>query len=263
VASYIVILFVTLLASEIAFWSMVPSLVSQEERFGFLLRNLAVSAIVGAIALRYLYIQYELRRQLLAESSSRLQALQSRIRPHFLFNSMNTIAALIKSQPDVAVETVEDLADLFRVSLMDSGRKHSLSNELEIARRYLRIEKLRLGNRLRVEWDINEAPVNAEILPMTLQPLVENAVYHGIEPMINGGIVQISCRLRDGEIHIRIMNSIGRTEQGEKRKGNRIAVENIRERLHLSYTPPGRMEVSDSGSYYTVEIVLPYRRADG
>lgn len=260
--SYGIVILVTVAASEIAYLSLASEISDFENHIDFLIRNVGVAAIVGAIALRYMYIQDQLKRQLIAENKARLQALQSRIRPHFLFNSMNTIAALIKSKPDVAVETVEDLADLFRVSLTSSEKKHPLAQELEIARRYMRIEQLRLGERVKVEWDISEAPPGAAMIPMAIQPLLENAVYHGIEPLINGGIIQISARLKGGSVSIRIANTVPEKDERSKRKGHRIALENIRERLHLSYTPPGSLHISDNGNYFTVEIVIPYQRLE-
>jgi len=169
---------------------------------GFVLRSLAISAIVSALILRYLYLHYQWRRQVEAEAQARLQALQSRIRPHFLFNSMNTIAQLTRSDPPLAERVVEDLADLFRASLSDARCLSTLGEELELARGYLRIEAQRLGERLRVEWALDELPPELvgqmQIPALLLQPLLENAIYHGIEPNSEPGLVRISGH-RHGE----------------------------------------------------------------
>src|SRR5690606_31316183 len=150
----------------------------------FVLRSLGVAGIVAAVALRYLYMQHEWKRRLESESAARIEALQARIRPHFLFNSLNTIAAMIEAAPKAAEAAVEDLADLFRAALAANSRLVPLCDELALARGYLALEHLRLGERLQVEWDVDTLPVDALVPPLTLQPLLENAVYHGIEPRV-------------------------------------------------------------------------------
>ncbi len=259
--SYIMIILVTLITSEIAFQLLYAVKVAEGAHLMFLGKNVAIAAIVAIIALRYLYLQHQVRRRLIAESRARVQALQSRIRPHFLFNSMNTIAALVRSQPDVAEQTIEDLADLFRMSLSGSDKKHTLGQELEMAKRYLRIEQLRLGERMEMKWDIAEAPLGALIPPVILQPLLENAVYHGIEPRVNGGMVQFSARLKEGEVVILVVNSMpDENEKKNTRKGHQIAIKNIQERLELSYNPPGRLTMREDGGYFSVEVRIPYQR---
>ena len=153
---------------------------------GFLLRNIAVGFIVSALALRYFYVSAERKRSIEMEALARIRALQARIRPHFLFNSMNTIAALTRSNPEQAEQAVEDLADLFRASLGEATARISLEEEVEIARTHERIEQLRLGGRLQVRWEIDELPMNAQVPSLIIQPLLENAVYHGIEMLANG-----------------------------------------------------------------------------
>ncbi len=151
----------------------------------FLLKSLGISAIVSALMLRYLYFQHLWRLQVQAESQARFQALQSRIRPHFLFNSMNTIASLTRSDPKLAEEVVHDLSDLFRASLSDARDQNTLGDELELARGYLRIEHQRLGERLRVEWDLEGLPESAILPALILQPLLENAVYHALSQRLS------------------------------------------------------------------------------
>ena len=148
----------------------------------FFADNLGIGAIIGALALRYFYVTGEWRRNVELQAQARVRALQARIRPHFLFNSMNTIAALTRSDPARAEEAVEDLADLFRANLNEKRSSITLKEELEVARIYQRIEQLRLGDRLHVIWDVADLPMRAQVPGLLMQPLLENAIYHGIEP---------------------------------------------------------------------------------
>jgi two-component system sensor histidine kinase AlgZ len=223
-----------------------------------LIRALGLSAIVGVLVLHYLYLQYLWRRQSEAESSARLQALHSRIRPHFLFNSMNTIASLTRSDPKMAERVVEDLADLFRVSLGDAARPSSLGQELELARQYLSIEQLRLGERLKVKWELEDLPEQAMMPPMILQPLLENAVYHGIEPSAGGGLITISGCYRRRKINLSIRNSLPETEEESHRQGNHLAMENIRARLAGIFEIEGSLTESHVDGEYQVRLVFPH-----
>ena len=173
-----------------------------------LAQHLAIAGIVGAVLLRYLYEQHRERQRELAESQARLQALQARIRPHFLFNSMNTIAALIRSQPDAAEEAIEDLADLFRASLNSSHERATLAEELDLAERYLNIEALRLGDRLRIEWNIDGVPPDTRVPPLVMQPLLENAVGHGIQARPEGGKITLYGRGESDRIVVTIGNPL-------------------------------------------------------
>jgi len=142
----------------------------------FVLRNVAIGLIVTGLALRYFYVAHEWRRSVELRAAARVLALQARIRPHFLFNSMNTIAALTRSNPPRAEEAVQDLADLFRATLADKGTI-TLAEELEVARTYQRMEQLRLGARLQVEWRTDALPADALVPGLVIQPLLENAIY--------------------------------------------------------------------------------------
>ena len=157
----------------------------------FVWQSVLAVALVGLALLRYLFIRAQWRAQVLAQSEARVQALQARIRPHFLFNSLNTIASLIPEEPISAERAIEDLADLFRGSMRRADSLISLSEELDLARRYLQMEQRRLGDRLRVEWRLSDLPAGASVLPLTLQPLLENAVAHGIQPRTDGGVVKV------------------------------------------------------------------------
>jgi two-component system sensor histidine kinase AlgZ len=235
------------------FWRGIDPLVS--DHFGFLVRGLGVSAITWALALRYFYVRHQWRRRIESEADARFQALQSRIRPHFLFNCMNTIASLTRGNPHLAEEAVEDLADLFRASLGDARQAGSLTEELDLCRRYLRIEKHRLGDRLAVEWIGFDSSGDPRLPPLTLQPLLENAIYHGIEPLPGGGTIRIECG-REGDA-VRILISNPRPPRNDARAGNRLAQENVAQRLEAFFGRAGLIEVAESRDAYRVTVTLP------
>jgi two-component system sensor histidine kinase AlgZ len=225
----------------------------------FLLRNAGIALIVTALLLRYFFVTHQWQRHVRAEALSRIQALQARIRPHFLFNSMNTIAALTRSDPKRAEEAVEDLADLFRATLRDSHSPLRLKEELELTRIYQRIEALRLGERLAVKWDVGALPMRAFVPGLTVQPLLENAIYHGIEPLERGGTVTISGRVVGGEVELVVSNPVAaESAAGEPRAGNRLALDNIRQRLDLAYGGRGSLEVEQTPGRYRVTVRFPY-----
>jgi two-component system sensor histidine kinase AlgZ len=233
------------------------------EHWLFLLRNEAICVIVTALLLRYFFVTHQWQRHVRTEARSRIDALQARIRPHFLFNSMNTIAALTRSDPARAEEAVEDLADLFRATLRDSSTPLRIKEELELTRIYQRIEQLRLGERLEVRWDVAELPMRAFVPGLTVQPLLENAIYHGIEPLERGGTVTVAGRVRNGIIEIVVANPVAAPRADTvarpgTRTGNRIALENIRQRFELAYGRDGAVEVETSQSEYRVTLRFPY-----
>jgi two-component system sensor histidine kinase AlgZ len=228
------------------------------ESRAFLVESMAISAIVDALILRYLFLQHRWRSQVEAESNARFQALQSRIRPHFLFNSMNTIANLTRSDPRLAEEVVQDLSDLFRASLADSRRRSTLGDELELARGYLRIEKQRLGERLRLVWDLEQLPEQAPLPALILQPLLENAVYHGIETSSGVGTIQITGRYRRNRVNIGIRNSLPAAGAVSSRRGNAMALENTRQRLQGFFDDEARLTVGEVDGEYQVRVVFPY-----
>lgn len=225
---------------------------------GFLLRNLAVGFIVSALALRYFYVSAEWKRSIEMEAMAHIQALQARIRPHFLFNSMNTIAALTRTDPQLAEEAVEDLADLFRASLNDTHTLISLREELDIARTHQRIEQLRLGERLQVAWEVEGLPMRAQVPSLIVQPLLENAVYHGIEMLPAGGTITITGHISDACIDIRVRNPIPPQPGYGEREGNRMALENIRQRLELAWPGRSRVETSQEETEFCARLLFPY-----
>jgi two-component system sensor histidine kinase AlgZ len=222
----------------------------------FLLRNASIGFVVTALALRYFYVTHEWRRNIEMQATARVHALQARIRPHFLFNSMNTIASLTRSNPAVAEQAVQDLADLFRANLSDKRDTITLEEECEVARTYQRIEELRLGARLRVEWKIDSLPRNALVPGLMLQPLLENAIYHGIEPQPEGGTVMVTGELAGGLITIVVRNPVG--DLLNEREGNRLALANIRERLGLMYGEQGLVKSGRFDAEYIVTLRFPY-----
>jgi two-component system sensor histidine kinase AlgZ len=230
-----------------------------KEHWPFLLRNEGICLIVTSLLLRYFFVTHQWQRHVRTEARSRIEALQARIRPHFLFNSLNTIAALTRSDPSRAEEAVEDLADLFRATLRDSHSPLRLKEELELTRIYQRIEELRLGERLKVRWDVAELPMRAFVPGLTVQPLLENAIYHGIEPLEHGGTVTVSGRARAGRIEIVVANPVAPPRSDViERAGNRLALENIRQRLALAYGADGSIDVEQPAGEYRVTIRFPY-----
>ncbi|MCU0757987.1 MAG: histidine kinase [Steroidobacteraceae bacterium] len=229
------------------------------ERVAFLLRNVGIGLVVAGVALRYFYVTHEWRRNIEMQAQARVHALQARIRPHFLFNSMNTIASLTRSDPARAEEAVQDLADLFRANLSEQRAQITLADELEVAGIYERIEKLRLGGRLRVEWRTGALPRDAMVPSLLIQPLLENAIYHGIEPRRDGGTVVVSGELAHGLITLVVRNPM--PEGAVVRDGNRLALANIRERLTLMYDERATIKAGRFDDEYIVTLRFPYLHA--
>lgn len=226
------------------------------QRLEFSLRISLVVAMISAAMLRYFYMQQLWQQETLSQTEARVQALQSRIRPHFLFNSLNSIASLIPEDPEKAEQATEDLADLFRSALRDTNEAGTLGDELEMVGKYLRIEQHRLGKRLKLSWQVDDLPTDARVPRLLLQPLVENAVAHGIEPSSSGGTVGISGA-SDGDYVVIVVTS-PLTNSLPTRSGNQMAVANIRERLHYHYA--GRASLSlnrEEGQFQTI-LRFPY-----
>jgi two-component system sensor histidine kinase AlgZ len=222
------------------------------------LGQLAIALIITGMVLRYFYVQQQLREQEQSELQSRIQALQSRIRPHFLFNSMNIIASLIATDPDTAETVVEDLSELFRASLNDAGNQVPMAEELALCERYVRIEGLRLGDRLRIEWDVGAYPAGLKIPLLTLQPLLENAIYHGIQPLPEGGTIGVHLSYEDGVVRVRITNPLPPPEARGESQGNRMAVNNIKSRLSVLYGAAAVLESEVDDGRYVTRLEYPH-----
>lgn len=214
----------------------------------------------GIVAALVLLGYFHLRARALspAITEARLQALQARIRPHFLFNSINAVLSLVRSEPKRAETALQDMADLFRVLMRDNRDLAPLADELELCRQYLELEQLRLGERLTVDWNLKSMPADALVPPLVLQPLLENAVYHGIEPSSEPGVVSINVFLTRGEVHALLRNPY-RKEGGRHHSGNKMALANVRERLALHFDAEASLESRVTKDGYEVHIRLPYR----
>lgn len=226
-----------------------------------ILRNMAVSLILIGLALRYFYLEYEAKLRLEIQAQARLQALQARIRPHFLFNSMNTIASLTHDEPDLAEQSIENLSDLFRASLAAEASV-SLEQELTLTRSYIELESLRLGERLKIDWQLPEPLPELNLPALTLQPLVENAIYHGIEPIYEGGTIQIRITRIKGYIELSITNPVLENLSLQHNKGNKMALDNIRERLQLAFGGAAALKLREIDRQFCVTLLLPFTREE-
>ena len=219
--------------------------------------NQAISGIITLMALRYFYVQHQWKQQVQAEARARLQALQARIRPHFLFNTLNTIASLIRGRPDQAEQAVLDLADLLRFALTQR-ETITLSEELELTRHYLAIESLRLSDRLRVDWRLDpNLPLDLPIPALLLQPLVENAIYHGLQGLPEGGVLTIQVERRVRDLRVTIVNPRPAEGAGLRSSGQRLAQDNIRQRLQLAYKTLDPLTIVETPEHYQVGFTLP------
>ena len=229
-------------------------MMSESPEAGEIFRYWVFSLTVTGVLLAY----FNLRSRALspAFTEARLQALQSRIRPHFLFNCINAVLSLIRADPKRAEHALEDMADLFRVLMADNRQLSPLQREIELCQQYLQLEQLRLGERLKVEWHIDNLPSDALIPPLVLQPLLENAVYHGIEPITDTGIININIYKSRNEVHIVLRNPY--QTEGKHHSGNKMALNNIRERLALHFDAESRLESIVSDSVYQVHIIIPF-----
>jgi two-component system sensor histidine kinase AlgZ len=225
----------------------------ESNAFG-LLRYSLLSAIACIVLLQYF------RWRLLALSpaihEAHLQALQARIRPHFLFNCINSVLSVVRKDPRRAETALEDMSDLFRMAMSYDHELVPLHHEMELSRQYLALEQLRLGDRLKVSWHTEGLPDDALVPSLILQPLLENAVYHGIEPLPEGGTIDVRLTKNGSELHFEIYNP--RLEYNPHRAGNKLALANIRERLSLLFDIEARYTVESGKDFYRVHVVMPY-----
>lgn len=221
------------------------------------LQTAAFSAALAGLLLTYFHLRSKALSP--AVSEARLQALQARIRPHFLFNSLNAVLSLVRSDPRRAERALEDLSELFRALMRENRELTTLQDEIELTRAYLGLEQLRLGERLAVVWHIDKMPSDALIPPLVIQPLVENAIYHGIEPCREPGEVSLNIYRSGDAVHIVIRNPY--TENRSPHAGNKLALANIRERLALHFDLDATLKSQPMGAVYQVHITLPYTRA--
>ena len=243
------------LAVVLAFTAGTHALLGEVAQGG-IARALVLAAACAAFVLAYLRLHTKAHSPALAEA--RLQALQARIRPHFLFNSLNAVLSLVRHDPRRAERALEDLADLFRALMSDGRNLVRLADEIHLIERYAAIEQLRLGERLRMSWELDDAPMDAMLPALVLQPLLENAVYHGVEPGTGTGDVLVRVERRGDRVLMRIENPWLEPATGG-RAGNHMALDNIRERLMLFFDDEARLESRVEGNRYRVDIEIPYR----
>jgi two-component system sensor histidine kinase AlgZ len=219
------------------------------------------AALFGAVLQHYFELRTRAFSPALAEA--RLQALQARIRPHFLFNSLNAVLSLIRTEPRRAESTLEDLADLFRILMRDPREVTTLGNEIRIAMQYLSVEKIRLGERLYVEWNLDEIPGDtlqkATVPALLLQPLLENAIHYGVEPSQERATIRIGVRRVRDRIEIAMTNPF---HPQVISTGNHMALNNIRERMALLYDVEGQLTTQVTDGLFRVHLSLPYRKAE-
>lgn len=252
--SYGLILLMTLVFAVLGQWFYLGYWWSDTPLDGFgLLADVGVAAIFAGIGLQYFYLQQQLSRRERAELEARIQALQSRIRPHFLFNSMNSIASLIAIDANRAERMVEDLSALFRASLSEAALV-PVEQELALARRYLDMEAARLGDKLQVTWQLQDLPEGTTMPSLMLQPLLENAIYHGIGARKGGGLLEIEVSKHNNRLSIRVRNPMG---EGSPKPGNGLALNNIRARLKAHYGTDARCEVGVEQDHFIVRISYP------
>lgn len=217
----------------------------------FIVRTAVVAALVSAAFLRYLWVLGRWQQGQQAQAQARIDALQARIRPHFLFNTLNTIAALVPDRPEAAETAIENLSDLFRGSLREADSPVPLDHETELVEKYLAIESLRLGERLRVEWRLDDWPEAVRVPPFSLQLLVENAIQHGIQPRAGGGVVTIRAACDGAGCRLEVTNP--RAPASDRDSGG-MALDNLRQRLALIYGRRARLVTRSDPECFTATI---------
>lgn len=221
----------------------------------WLLRNLLIALLVGGMVLRYFYLQQQLILRDRATLQARLDALRARIRPHFLFNTLNSIASLIETRPRDAEEAILDLASLLRAGLREPAVDGSVADELRLCESYLAIERLRLGDRLRVDWQVAEEVRELPMPSLLLQPLLENAIHHGIARLPTGGCVRIALWQAGRHLQVLVENPCG-ADLGDS-PGTGMAVDNIHQRLQALYGEAGRLDLERGPGHCRVSLSYP------
>ena len=259
--AYLILICITWLVSETLLWVLWGAGFLESARpewyAQFHVQNLIVSAVISALALRYFLASHQLRQKTLSEARARREILKHRIRPHFLFNSMNIIASLTHRAPTRAEAAIEDMADLFRLMLDESKDLFSLNNEIAVAKKYLKLEKLRLEKRLNVGWDVGSVPRTAKTPALILQMLLENAIHYGVEPFSEGGDIGIKIYAADDNLHIVVDNQTTDDELDDLHQAENMLMENIRVRLVDHYHSEARVDVVEEDRHITVSISHP------
>lgn len=265
VVTYLLLLGITAIITELALWAWVLWLVAPQhnlhpDAFAYIrIQNFVISLIVNAIILRYLLGQHRLQRQAATEERSKLEAMQARIRPHFVFNSLNIIASLTRSAPDKAEEAIENMADLFRMMLNEGEQLVPLKKEIEVTHKYLEVEQLRLDERLKVEWDVGKFARRAVIPVLTLQPLLESAIRRGVEPSPTGGLITVRLWEENETINIEVVYTLPRRKSRHQGEDETRSLDDIRHRLEHYYDNKASLESSETDDRITIHVTLPLR----
>ncbi len=242
------------LCSVTAVHQLIASRIFLVEGLGQLNRYWLLTLLMSGALLTY----FNMRSRILSPAigEARLQALQARIRPHFLFNSINAVMSLVRSEPQRAERALQDMADLFRVLMRENRELVRLEDEVNLCWQYLELESLRLGDRLQIAWHIDKMPKDAMVPPLILQPILENAVYHGIEPGSGTGEISVNIFHSRDQVQLAIKNPY--LQEGSHHAGNKMAMQNIRERLSLHFDAEARLKCEVQGDFYLVQISMPY-----
>jgi len=263
ITAYFLLLLITFAVNECAVWLLWAFGKIHSPRpdwYAHLhLQNLSVSAIINALMLGYFLTKQELLKRTVSEAKAKNQALQSRIRPHFVFNAMNIIASLTRSEPAKAEAAIEDMSELFRMMLNEEENLVPVKREIEVAQKYLALEKLRLDNRLQMNWDIGKFPRKAIMPILTLQPLLENAISEGVEPSATGGTISVKLWEENDSIYINISNTIPRKRGRKTKSHSSESLENIRQRFRSHYGDKASLIASEDDEHFLVAMILPVR----
>ncbi len=258
--TYAMLLCITWLVGELSLWLLAAFdyvfAYRPEWYLNFHARNLIVSAIINAMALRYFVARDQLRKTTLATERARAQILKHRIRPHFLFNSMNIIASLTQRAPVKAEAAIEDMADLFRLMLDERKDLVPVQNEVKVARKYLKLEKLRLEQRLNTNWNVSGVTRQAKTPVLMLQLLLENAIRHGIEHLQEGGEIDIEISMEDKNLRIFVRNPVLSEKTGRDQE-REVSLDNIRLRLKDLYGDDASINIEQTQQHFSVEIKHP------
>ncbi|HEY9193256.1 MAG TPA: histidine kinase [Methyloversatilis sp.] len=246
------VLVCTVLSGAMSRWQLEPA-------SALPVREALWALLAAAAAMTYFTVQERALGPAIAQA--RLMALSARIRPHFLFNSLNAVLGIMREDPRRAERALEELSDLFRVLMRENRDLVTLGDELSLCRQYMELEKLRLGERLGVLWQTDDCPQDARVPPLMLQPLLENAVYHGVEPLAGSGEVRVCVKRSGSDVVVEIDNPAPPPEGriSAHGGGNRMALDNIRERLMLFFDLEAQLDAGEQDGLYRVRIRFPYR----
>jgi len=261
--TYVLLLLITVLVTEAYFWLLWLAgelATARPEWYGAMhIQVFAVSVVVNAVALKYLLGVHELQQKTISEERAKLSALQARIRPHFVFNSLNIVASLTRTAPEKAEEAIENMADLFRMMLGDSESMVPLKKEIDVTNKYLDVEQLRLDERLKVEWDVGKFARRAAVPVLTLQPLLENAIRHGVEPSPTGGLITVRLWEENETINIEVRNTLPSRRSKREMDEEQKALDEIGQRLRQYYGEHASLDVNETDSEHIVTVKLPLR----